>query len=120
MVYTFARVGAAVSMKVEDYFVQERRGWVRLHEKGGKEHEMPAHHKLGFSLEVPLRDLAMCKPRNSLRQIQPSYPLTTLLARPSRFIFAREGVWQRTGVAAYLVACPVTVLSFKKVTNAAT
>ena len=46
MVYTFARVGAAVSMKVEDYFVQGRRGWVRLHEKGGKEHEMPTHHNL--------------------------------------------------------------------------
>ena len=41
MVYTFARVGAAVAMRVEDFFVQGRRGWVRLHEKGGKEHEMP-------------------------------------------------------------------------------
>ena len=51
MVYTFARVGAAVSMKVEDYFVQGRRGWVRLHEKGGKEHEMPTHHNLDKYLE---------------------------------------------------------------------
>jgi integrase/recombinase XerD len=46
MVYTFARVGATISMKVEDFFVQGRRGWVRLHEKGGKEHEMPTHHNL--------------------------------------------------------------------------
>jgi site-specific recombinase XerD len=46
MVYTFARVGAALRMKVADYFVQGRRGWVRLHEKGGKEHEVPCHHKL--------------------------------------------------------------------------
>ncbi len=51
MVYTFARVGAAVSMRVEDYFVQGRRGWVRLHEKGGKEHEMPTHHNLDKYLE---------------------------------------------------------------------
>jgi integrase/recombinase XerD len=51
MVYTFARVGAAVSMRVEDYFVQDRRGWVRLHEKGGKEHEMPTHHNLDRYLE---------------------------------------------------------------------
>lgn len=51
MVYTFARVGAAISMKVEDYFVQGRRGWVRLHEKGGKEHEMPTHHNLDRYLE---------------------------------------------------------------------
>ena len=46
MVYTFARVGAVLQMKVRDYFVQGRRGWVRLHEKGGKEHEVPCHHSL--------------------------------------------------------------------------
>jgi site-specific recombinase XerD len=51
MVYTFARVGAAVSMRVEDFFVQGRRGWVRLHEKGGKEHEMLTHHNLDRYLE---------------------------------------------------------------------
>jgi integrase/recombinase XerD len=51
MVYTFARVGAAVSMRVEDFYVQGRRGWVRLHEKGGKEHEMPTHHNLDLYLE---------------------------------------------------------------------
>ncbi len=44
--YTFARIGAAVRMNVEDYFPQGRKMWVRLHEKGGKHHEMPAHHKL--------------------------------------------------------------------------
>ena len=46
MVYTFARVNAVLKMKVRDYFVQGRRGWVRLHEKGGKEHEVPCHHNL--------------------------------------------------------------------------
>lgn len=46
MVYTFARVNAVLQMKVRDYFVQGRRGWVRLHEKGGKEHEVPCHHNL--------------------------------------------------------------------------
>ncbi len=46
MVYTFARVGAAIAMSVEDYYLQGRRWWVRLHEKGGKRHEMPAHHTL--------------------------------------------------------------------------
>ncbi len=55
MVYTFARVGAATSMKVEDFFVQGRRGWVRLHEKGGKEHEMPTHHNLDRYLEEYIR-----------------------------------------------------------------
>jgi len=46
MVYSFARVGAALAMKVEDVYVQKRRLWVRLHEKGGKRHEMPCHHNL--------------------------------------------------------------------------
>jgi site-specific recombinase XerD len=46
MVYTFARVNAVISMKVKDYYTQGRRGWVRLHEKGGKEHEVPCHHTL--------------------------------------------------------------------------
>lgn len=46
MVYSFARIGAALSMKVEDLYVQQRRLWVRLHEKGGKRHEMPCHHNL--------------------------------------------------------------------------
>lgn len=46
MVYTFARVGAALHMRVEDVFVQGRRTWVRLHEKGGKLHDMPCHHNL--------------------------------------------------------------------------
>lgn len=46
MVYTFARVGAAIKMRVEDVYIQGRRTWVRLHEKGGKQHEMPCHHNL--------------------------------------------------------------------------
>ena len=51
MGYTFARVGAAVGMKIEDYYVQKRRGWVRLHEKGGKVTELPCHHNLEQFLE---------------------------------------------------------------------
>ena len=46
MVYSFARVGAALGMKVEDVYTQNRRLWVRLNEKGGKVHAMPCHHNL--------------------------------------------------------------------------
>ena len=38
-------------MKVEDFYVQNRRGWVRLHEKGGKVTELPCHHNLDQYLE---------------------------------------------------------------------
>jgi integrase/recombinase XerD len=65
MVYTFARVGAAISMKVEDFFVQGRRGWVRLHEKGGKEHEMPTHHNLDHYLEDYIRSAGIAEDRKS-------------------------------------------------------
>jgi site-specific recombinase XerD len=51
MVYSFARIGAAVGMKIEDVFVQNRRLWVRLLEKGGKRHEMPCHHNLEVYLQ---------------------------------------------------------------------
>ena len=46
MVFTFARVSAACGINVGDVFHQNRRVWVRLHEKGGKFHEMPCHHTL--------------------------------------------------------------------------
>jgi site-specific recombinase XerD len=46
MTYTFARISAVVAMRVEDYFPNGKRWWVRLQEKGGKRHKMPAHHKL--------------------------------------------------------------------------
>ena len=46
MVYSFARIGAAISMRVEDVYPQNRRLWLRLHEKGGKQHTMPCHHNL--------------------------------------------------------------------------
>jgi len=60
MVYTFARVGAALKMRIEDIYVQGRRTWVRLHEKGGKRHEMPCHHNLEAYLHAYLEgaDLA--------------------------------------------------------------
>lgn len=54
MVYTFARVGAVINMRIQDVYVQGRRTWLRLHEKGGKRHEMPCHHNLEEYLEAYL------------------------------------------------------------------
>ena len=52
LVYTFARVGAAVKMRLEDVYPQGKRTWVRLHEKGGKRHDMPCHHTLDGYLDA--------------------------------------------------------------------
>ena len=76
MVYTFARINAVLQMKVGDYFVQGRRGWVRLHEKGGKEHEVPCHHNLEKSTSTstspppasPATSTARCSARPAARQ----------------------------------------------------
>lgn len=52
MVYTFARVGAVTGMKAEDYYQNGKRWWVRLHEKGGKFHEVPVHHSAEAYLDA--------------------------------------------------------------------
>jgi len=44
MVYSFARVSAVVGMNIEDFYLNGKRYWIRLHEKSGKLHEVPAHH----------------------------------------------------------------------------
>ena len=54
MVYSFARVGAMVGMNVEDYYRQGKRWWLRLHEKGGKFHQVPAHHNAEAYLDAYL------------------------------------------------------------------
>jgi integrase len=51
MVFSFARVGPANTLRVGDYFESEKRGWLRLHEKGGKRHEVPCHHSLAKYLD---------------------------------------------------------------------
>jgi integrase/recombinase XerD len=54
MVFSFARVSAALGMKVEDYYTEGRRAWFRLYEKGGKRHEVPAHHNAEKYLDAYL------------------------------------------------------------------
>lgn len=55
MVYSFARVGAVVGMDVGDYYQNGKRCWFRLHEKGGKFHEVPAHHKAEEYMDAYLK-----------------------------------------------------------------
>jgi site-specific recombinase XerD len=55
MGYSVARVSAVATLRVEDYFQQGRRSWLRLHEKGGKRHEVPCHHSLDEYLDAWIR-----------------------------------------------------------------
>jgi integrase/recombinase XerC len=52
MVYSFARVGAVVAMKGGDLFQHRKQTWLRLHEKGGKHHEVPCHPELAAYLNT--------------------------------------------------------------------
>jgi integrase/recombinase XerD len=54
MVYTLARVSAVIGMRVQDYYPKGKRWWFRLHEKGGKFHEVPANHKAEASMDAYL------------------------------------------------------------------
>ena len=60
MVYSFARIGAAIGMRVEDVYTQNRQLWVRLHEKGGKQHAMPCHHNLESYLHAYIDGAGLC------------------------------------------------------------
>jgi integrase len=52
LTYSFARISAALKMKVED-LRPRGAGWtIRLHEKGGKQHSMPCHHALAEALRA--------------------------------------------------------------------
>ncbi len=84
MVYTFARVNAVIEMKVKDYFTQGRRGWVRLHEKGGKEHEVPCHHTLEKYLDEYLAAASIADEPNG-----------ALFRSVGRKIGRAEALWQQ-------------------------
>jgi site-specific recombinase XerD len=119
MVYSFGRIGAALAMTVEDVFTQNRRLWVRLHEKGGKEHTMPCHHNLeeyliaymdGCSLRYdPKAPLFRTVGRGTDRLTLTPLPQANALAMVQRRA-ARAGIETRignhtfraTGITAYL------------------
>jgi site-specific recombinase XerD len=76
LAYTFARIGAVVNLKVEDYFQTGKRSMIRFSEKGGKETEIPVHHKLEELLDQYLE-------KSGLRN-QPNAPLFPIAVGKTR------------------------------------
>ena len=66
MLYSFARVSAVIGMRRQDYFRQERQGWLRLHEKGGTRHDVPAHHRAAEALDDYLARAGLDEPTAAL------------------------------------------------------
>jgi site-specific recombinase XerD len=119
MAFSFARVGAAIAMKVEDVYVQNRRLWVRLHEKGGKRHEMPCHHSLEGYLHAYIDGCGLAAdPKGPLfRTIQRGTSMLTTTPLPQANAHAMIGrrasaagietkignhTFRATGITAYL------------------
>ncbi len=68
MLYSFARVSAVLGMRRQDYFGQGSRGWLRLHEKGGKRHDVPAHHRAAAALDAYVEVAGLQEPKSALFQ----------------------------------------------------
>jgi site-specific recombinase XerD len=119
MVYSFARVGAALAMKVEDVFTQNRRLWVRLREKGGKAHAMPCHHSLEEYLTAYLEQTGIKEDSKgplfrTIGRGTSQLTRTTLLQANAYAMIARRAVaagivtkvgnhsFRATGITAYL------------------
>ena len=68
MLYSFARVSAVLGMRRQDYFGQGSRGWLRLHEKGGKRHDVPAHHRAAAALDTYVEAAELEEPKAALFQ----------------------------------------------------
>jgi integrase/recombinase XerD len=99
MVYSFARISAVVAMEVEDYFSNGKRWWLRLHEKGGKRHEMPAHHKLEQFLDEYL-DAAGIRDGGKTPLFRSAAGRTGILTdRPMHRVDAYQMVRRRTAEA---------------------
>jgi site-specific recombinase XerD len=119
MVYSFARIGAALGMRVEDVYPQNWRLWVRLHEKGGKQHAMPCHHNLETYLHEYLHGAGLTSDPKAMLFQTYSRPTDRLTGNPlpqanayamiqrrakSAAIVTRVGnhTFRATGVTAYL------------------
>ncbi|MBC6445413.1 MAG: tyrosine-type recombinase/integrase [Alphaproteobacteria bacterium GM202ARS2] len=119
MIYSFARVGAVCAMDVRDYYQIGKRTWFRLHEKGGKHHEVPAHHTAEDYVDAYLEAAGLCardgktplfrtldsRRRLTERRLQPPEVLAMVKRRA-----ARAGLppalschsFRATGITAYL------------------
>ena len=120
LTYSFARITAALRMKVEDLRPQGA-GWrVQLHEKGGKQHAMPCHHALAEALRTYIDAAGIAEDRKGyLFRTSPGHNATVLTEQPmvqadawrmirrravAAGIFAPIGnhTFRATGITAYL------------------
>ena len=100
MLYSFARVSAVLGMRRQDYFGQGSRGWLRLHEKGGKRHDVPAHHRAAAALDAYVEAAGFQEPKAAFFQtMDPAGRRLTGRALERRLVLA---MIKRRAAAAWL------------------
>jgi site-specific recombinase XerD len=120
LTYSFARINAALEMKVEDLRPRGAAWTIRLHEKGGKQHAMPCHHALAEALRAYIDAAGIVDDRKGwLFRTAPGHDGSTLSNKPMsqpdawRMIRRRAAVagiaaeignhtFRATGITAYL------------------
>src|ERR1700720_2861305 len=112
LTYSFARIGAALKMKVED-LRPRGAGWtVRLREKGGKEHAMPCHHALAEALRAYIDAAGIAEDRTGfLFRTSPRHNAKALTDRP----LTQANAWlmiRRRAIAAGITA-PIGCHTFR-------
>ena len=112
LTYSFARITAALRMKVED-LRPKGAGWqIRLNEKGGKHHVMPCHHALAEALHAYIGAAGTAEDRKGwLFRTSPRHNATMLTAQA----MTQADAWRmirRRAVAAGIMA-PVGNHSFR-------
>jgi len=132
MVFSFARITAALGMKVEDYYMEGRRAWFRLHEKGGKRHEVPAHHNADDYLHAYIEAAGLAAERKTplFRSIDRHRRITCrpmhrvdawrMIKRRAKAIGLPEDIcnhtFRATGITAYL-ECGGTIEHAQAIAN---
>jgi site-specific recombinase XerD len=112
LTYSFARITAALKMKVDDLRPQGA-GWrLRLHEKGGKHHAMPCHHALAEALHAYIAAAGIGEDKKGvLFRTSPRHNATVLTEQP----MAQADAWRmiRRRAAAVGIMAPIGNHSFR-------
>jgi integrase len=112
LTYSFARITAALRMKVEDLRPQGASWQVQLHEKGGKEHAMPCHHALAEALRAYIDAAAIADDRKGwLFRTSPRHSAAVLTERPMK----QDDAWRmiRRRAVAVGIFAPIGNHSFR-------
>lgn len=106
LTYSFARVGAALRMKIEDIVPKGASWQIRLHEKGGKHHTMPCHHALAEALHAYIASAGIAEDKKGyLFRTSPRHTATALTDQP----MSQPDAWRmiRRRAAAVGIMAPI-------------